>query len=80
MRRHERVLIAGRIMAFRDFGKSAFIHGQDRKGKMRAYVRKDILKNPAFEIFKSSTSLTSSASRGRAFKTKTGELTVLATR
>ena len=32
----DRVAVAGRIMAFSDFGKSAFIHIQDRKGKIQA--------------------------------------------
>ena len=76
--RDERVKIAGRIMAFRDFGKSAFIHVQDRKGKIQAYVRKDILKDPAFEIFKKFDICDIVGLEGRVFKTKTGELTVLA--
>ena len=37
--------VAGRIVAFRDFGKSSFLHIQDKKGRMQVYVRKDILKN-----------------------------------
>lgn len=74
----ERVAIAGRIMAFRDFGKSAFIHVQDRKGKMQAYVRKDILKNPAYDIFKKFDICDIVSIEGKVFKTKTGELTILA--
>jgi lysyl-tRNA synthetase, class II len=76
--RDDRVSIAGRIMAFRDFGKSAFIHVQDRKGKIQAYVRKDILKDPAYEIFKKFDICDIVGLEGRVFKTKTGELTVLA--
>ncbi|HNT43347.1 MAG TPA: OB-fold nucleic acid binding domain-containing protein, partial [Syntrophorhabdaceae bacterium] len=74
----ERVAIAGRIMAFRDFGKSAFIHVQDRKGKMQAYIRKDILKSPAYDIFKKFDICDIVGLEGKVFKTKTGELTVLA--
>jgi len=48
----EHVRVAGRVMAFRDFGKSSFIHIQDRKGKIQAYVRKDMLKSPEYGIFK----------------------------
>ena len=74
----ERVAIAGRIMAFRDFGKSAFIHVQDRKGKIQAYVRKDILKSPAYDIFKKFDICDIVGLEGKVFKTRTGELTVLA--
>jgi lysyl-tRNA synthetase class 2 len=73
----ERVAIAGRIMAFRDFGKSAFIHVQDRKGKIQAYIRKDILKSPAYDIFKKFDICDIVGLEGKVFKTKTGELTVL---
>lgn len=74
----DRVAVAGRIMAFRDFGKSAFIHVQDRKGKIQAYVRKDILKSPAYDIFKKFDICDIVGLEGKVFKTKTGELTVLA--
>jgi lysyl-tRNA synthetase class 2 len=74
----ERVAIAGRIMAFRDFGKSSFIHIQDRKGKIQAYIRKDILKSPAYDIFKKFDICDIVGLQGKVFKTRTGELTVLA--
>ena len=45
LRREKGYLLRGRIMAFRDFGKSCFFHIQDRKGKIQVYVRKDILKD-----------------------------------
>lgn len=74
----DRVSIAGRIMAFRDFGKSAFIHVQDRKGRIQAYIRKDILQSPAYDIFKKFDICDIVGIEGKLFKTKTGELTVLA--
>ncbi|MDD4196160.1 MAG: lysine--tRNA ligase [Syntrophorhabdaceae bacterium] len=74
----DRVAVAGRIMAFRDFGKSAFIHIQDRKGKIQAYVRKDTLKSPAYDIFKKFDICDIVGLEGKVFKTRTGELTVLA--
>ncbi len=74
----ERVSVAGRIMAFRDFGKSSFIHIQDRKGKVQVYVRKDILKSPAFDVFKKFDICDIVGVQGKVFKTKTGELTILA--
>jgi lysyl-tRNA synthetase, class II len=74
----ERVSVAGRIMAFRDFGKSAFLHIQDRKGRMQAYVRKDMLKSPEYDIFKKFDISDIIGVTGKPFKTKTGELTILA--
>ena len=74
----ERVSVAGRIMAFRDFGKSTFLHIQDRKGKIQVYVRKDMLKEPGYDVFKKFDISDIIGVTGRVFKTKTGELTVLA--
>ncbi|MBA4416727.1 MAG: lysine--tRNA ligase [Syntrophus sp. (in: bacteria)] len=74
----ERVSVAGRIMAFRDFGKSTFLHIQDRKGRIQLYARKDILKTPAYDVFKKFDIADIIGVTGRVFKTKTGELTILA--
>ncbi|MBP8626036.1 MAG: lysine--tRNA ligase [Syntrophorhabdales bacterium] len=74
----ENVSVAGRIMSFRDFGKSTFVHIQDRKGRIQVYVRKDILKNPEYSIFKKFDIGDIVSVVGRVFKTKTGELTILA--
>ena len=74
----ERVCVAGRIMAFRDFGKSSFVHIQDRKGKIQAYARKDMLKSPEYSIFKKLDICDIVGVEGRIFRTKTGELTILA--
>ncbi|MCX5816293.1 MAG: lysine--tRNA ligase [Proteobacteria bacterium] len=74
----EHVSVAGRIMAFRDFGKSLFIHIQDRKGKIQVYARKDMLKSPEYSIFKKFDICDIVGVEGRVFRTKTGELTILA--
>ena len=75
---NERLAIAGRIMAFRDFGKSVFLHIQDRQGKIQVYVRKDVLKNPAYELFKKFDISDIISVEGTIFKTRTGEVTLLA--
>jgi lysyl-tRNA synthetase class 2 len=75
---NERVSLAGRVMSFRDFGKSAFLHLQDRKGRMQIYVRKDMLKNLPFDVFKKFDISDILGVEGKVFKTRTGELTVLA--
>jgi lysyl-tRNA synthetase class 2 len=72
------VACAGRIMAFRDFGKSCFIHVQDREGRIQAYARKEMLKSPDYDLFKKFDVGDIVAVDGRVFRTKTGELTILA--
>lgn len=70
--------VAGRIVAFRDFGKSTFLHIQDRKGRIQAYVRKDMLKDLDYDAFKKFDIGDIIRVEGRLFKTKTDELTILA--
>jgi len=72
------VKCAGRILSLRDFGKSAFLHILDRKGKIQIYVRKDVLESPNYEIFKKFDIGDIVSVEGTVFKTKTKELTVLA--
>ncbi len=72
------VSAAGRIMAFRDFGKSTFVHIQDRKGRIQVYARKDMLKEPDYASFKKFDTGDIIGVEGKIFKTKTGELTILA--
>jgi lysyl-tRNA synthetase class 2 len=68
--------LAGRIMAIRHFGRAAFIHLQDRKGRIQIYLRRDILGEDAFELFKRLDAGDFVGVRGRLFRTKTGELTI----
>ena len=46
------VKVAGRIMTLRDMGKVAFMHIQDKKGKIQIYLRKDTLGEETWEVFK----------------------------
>ena len=68
--------LAGRIMALRKFGKAAFVHLQDRTGRLQAYFRKDILGDEPFEMFKALDVGDIVGVAGRLFRTKTGELTL----
>jgi lysyl-tRNA synthetase class 2 len=68
--------IGGRIVAIRDFGKASFIQIQDRKGRMQAYVRKDIVGDQAFEMFKTFDIGDIVGLTGKIFRTKTKELTL----
>ena len=76
--KNEQAAAAGRIMAFRDFGKSCFVHIQDRDGRIQIYVRKDVLKSPDYAVFKKFDTGDLIAASGKVFKTKTGEVTILA--
>ena len=48
------VKIAGRIMTKRRQGKAGFMHIQDLDGRMQIYVRKDVIGEDQYEIFKKS--------------------------
>ena len=71
--------IAGRVVGSRDFGKSAFVHLRDRSGPMQIHVRKDAL-GDRYELFKLVDLGDFVGVEGRAFRSKTGELTLSATK
>jgi lysyl-tRNA synthetase class 2 len=72
----ERVTLAGRLMAVRDFGKGAFLSLQDRKGRLQAFLRKNQLGEQGFSLFKRLDIGDILYVAGRVFRTRTGELTV----
>ena len=72
----DRVMCAGRIMAIRNFGRAAFVHLQDRKGRIQIYLRNDILGEETFNMFKVLDVGDFMGVHGRLFRTKTGELTI----
>lgn len=72
----ERFTLAGRIMAIRDFGKSAFCSIQDRKGRIQAFLRKNALGEKGFSLFKRLDAGDIIWIAGRVFKTRTGELSI----
>ena len=72
----ETFCLAGRIIAIRDFGKTSFIHIQDRKGKIQAYIQKDALGEKTFQLFKTLDMGDFVGIEGKIFRTKTRELTL----
>jgi len=74
--KNETAILAGRIMAFRDFGKASFLHIQDRTGKIQVYIKKDLIGENAFKIFKNCDVGDIIGVEGRVFRTKTNELTI----
>ncbi|MGD9033669.1 MAG: lysine--tRNA ligase [Desulfobacteraceae bacterium] len=72
--------MAGRIMAVRSFGKASFIHFKDRTGRIQAYIRKDKVGEEQYEVFQHMDMGDFIGIKGTFFRTKTGELTILAER
>jgi lysyl-tRNA synthetase class 2 len=68
--------VAGRIIAWRSFGKAAFSHLQDFTGRIQVYFRKDVLKE-RYSIVKKFDIGDIIGVRGKLFRTKTDELTLL---
>lgn len=69
-------VIAGRIMTKRDQGKAGFAHLQDVTGKIQVYIRKDVVGDEVFDIFKSADLGDIIGVSGTVFKTNHGELSI----
>ncbi len=68
--------IAGRIVAFRRFGKAAFASLQDGAHRLQVYLKKDVLGDDAFRLSQELDLGDWIGVEGRLFRTKTDELTV----
>jgi lysyl-tRNA synthetase class 2 len=68
---------AGRLMTQRDFGKSIFFHIQDGTGRLQGYLKKDLVGDEQFNLFKKVDLGDFLGLEGLLFRTKTGELTLL---
>jgi lysyl-tRNA synthetase, class II len=71
------VRTAGRLMTLRDFGKSIFFHIQDGTGRLQGYLKKDLIGEEQFHLFKKIDLGDFLGLEGSLFRTKTGELTIL---
>ena len=70
------VIIAGRIMTWRDMGKANFIDIQDRNGRIQAYVRMNDIGKEEFKEFKKWDIGDIIGVEGFVFRTKKGEISV----
>ncbi len=70
------VVIAGRIMTWRDMGKANFIDIQDRNGRIQVYVRMNDIGEEQFKEFKTWDIGDIVEIKGFVFKTRTGEISV----
>ncbi len=71
------VKFAGRLMSLREMGKSKFGHLQDTYGKIQIYIRKDVIGEDEFNLFKYYDIGDHFGVEGKVFKTKTGEITIV---
>ncbi|MBT8079220.1 MAG: lysine--tRNA ligase [Gammaproteobacteria bacterium] len=72
------VRVAGRMMVKRVMGKASFIKLQDRTGQIQVRLERDRLAEGLYQSFKKWDVGDIVAASGTLFKTKTGELTVMA--
>jgi len=72
----KKVKAAGRIMARREHGKSAFMDIKDFTGKIQLYMKKDGIGEEAFELLSSLDIGDIIGVEGELFKTRTGEDTI----
>ncbi|MDP8261167.1 MAG: lysine--tRNA ligase [Candidatus Kappaea frigidicola] len=70
------VKISGRLMALRSHGKTSFADLRDEDEKIQLYIKKDILSEEDFWLFKHLDIGDIIGVEGRVFKTKMGETTV----
>ncbi|MEI8088523.1 MAG: lysine--tRNA ligase [Opitutaceae bacterium] len=70
------VAVAGRLVTIRDMGKSQFAKILDQLGPIQLYLKKDVLGDEAFAMFKKLDLGDIIGVKGTLFVTKTGEVTV----
>lgn len=73
-----KVGVPGRILTLRKMGRATFFHISDSRKKLQVYIREDNLGKKAYDLFSLVDIGDILAVEGVLFKTKTGELTVLA--
>ncbi len=70
------VVLAGRITAHRDMGKSMFIDIKDQSGRIQVYAQKNVLGDEQFDVFRHLDLGDFIGVRGTMFTTRTGEISV----
>jgi len=74
------VKIAGRILAIREFGKTAFLVLSEKTARIQAYCRKDTLSEREWSLYQNLDTGDWVSVEGTLFRTKTNELSVKAQR
>jgi lysyl-tRNA synthetase, class II len=76
----EPVRVAGRLVAYRDMGRSRFAHLADRSGRIQVYFRVNDLGQEQFDLLDLLDLGDWVGVEGPVFRTRTGEITVRANR
>ncbi len=73
----ETVVMAGRVLLIRSFGKAGFFTFLDQSGKFQAYIKKDVTVEAGYEFFNHGLDAGDIVGvEGKIFITKRGELTI----
>jgi lysyl-tRNA synthetase, class II len=72
----ERTRIGGRIVGWRDMGRSVFAHVEDRDGRIQLYFKKNVVGEESFEALGLLDVSDWMGAEGPTFRTRTGEVTV----
>ena len=71
------VTVTGRLVSFRDMGKTVFAHIEDGYGRIQLFVRRDNVGEEAHRIFRKLLDLGDFVqAEGELFRTRTGEISV----
>ena len=70
------VVVAGRLMAWREHGGSIFADLEDDSGKIQLFLKKDVLGKKKFEFLELLDFGDFIEAKGKVFKTKAGETTI----
>jgi len=70
------VNVAGRIMFIRKMGKASFFSIQDKEGKIQIYIRKDVVGDEQYDLFKLADIGDIVGVEGIIMLTQTGEITI----
>ena len=76
----QEVSVAGRLMAFRHMGKASFIDIQDKQGRIQVFVGRDQIGSDEYQWFKTYDRGDILGVEGEVFKTRTGEVSVKASK
>ena len=71
------VRVAGRMMANRLMGKAAFCDIRDMEDRIQIFIKKNMVKDNGFEIYKLLDIGDIIGVEGKVFKTRTGEISIL---
>ncbi len=72
----QEVRVAGRLLTMRVMGKASFAHLLDQSGRIQIYVKRDLVGEDQYELFKSLDGGDFLGVVGKPFRTRTGEVTI----